>query len=77
VLPSRESYPFTQVDVGLRVILVDVPDGDPELLRYLGELALYPGAEVPGAEVPGVDVAPFDGRSPFVWGRASMSWDES
>jgi DtxR family Mn-dependent transcriptional regulator len=46
VLPSRKSFPLSQADVGLSVILVEVPDGDPELLRYLGKLALYPGAEV-------------------------------
>jgi DtxR family Mn-dependent transcriptional regulator len=45
-LPSRTSLPLSEVGVGQGVILVEVPDGDPELLRYLGDLALYPGAEI-------------------------------
>jgi DtxR family Mn-dependent transcriptional regulator len=55
-LPSRESVPLSQVRVGQRVTLVEVPDGDPELLRYLGNLGLYPGTEV---EV--IAAAPFNG----------------
>jgi DtxR family Mn-dependent transcriptional regulator len=56
VLPSRNSLPLSQVSVGQRVTLMEVPDGNPELLRYLGSLALYPGAEI---QV--IAVAPFDG----------------
>lgn len=55
-LPERESLPLSRVDVGQRVHLVEVPDGDPELLRYLAELGLYPGAEV---EL--IALAPFNG----------------
>jgi DtxR family Mn-dependent transcriptional regulator len=32
--------------VGQAVTLAEVPDSDPELLRYLGDLALYPGAKI-------------------------------
>jgi DtxR family Mn-dependent transcriptional regulator len=56
ILPPRDSLPLSRVDVGQVVTLAEVPDGDPELLRYLGELALYPGTEI---EV--VAVAPFNG----------------
>ncbi|MBN1136687.1 MAG: metal-dependent transcriptional regulator [Anaerolineae bacterium] len=55
-LPSRDTRPLSAVGVGQVVTLAEVPDGDPELLRYLGELALYPGTEF---EV--VAVAPFNG----------------
>jgi DtxR family Mn-dependent transcriptional regulator len=55
-LPTRDSLPLSQVGVGQSVTLVEVPDGDAELLRYLGDLALYPGAEM---EV--VAKAPFGG----------------
>ena len=41
---------------GERASVSRVPDGDPELLRYLAELGL-----VPGAEVELVSVAPFGG----------------
>jgi DtxR family Mn-dependent transcriptional regulator len=55
-LPSRDSLPLSQVGVGQTVTLVEVPDGDPELLRYLGDLALYPGTEIRV-----VALAPFGG----------------
>jgi DtxR family Mn-dependent transcriptional regulator len=55
-LPERQSLPLSEVGAGERVTLIEVPDGNPELLRYLGDLALYPGAEIRV-----VDVAPFDG----------------
>jgi DtxR family Mn-dependent transcriptional regulator len=55
-LPERQSLPLSRVEAGGRVTLIEVPDGDPELLRYLGDLALYPGAEIRV-----VAVAPFDG----------------
>jgi Fe2+ transport system protein FeoA len=38
--------PLAEVPAGRRVTLVEVPDGDPALLRYLGELDLRPGATV-------------------------------
>jgi DtxR family Mn-dependent transcriptional regulator len=46
LLPSRDSFPLSQVGVGQAVTLAEVPDSDPELLRYLGDLALYPGAKI-------------------------------
>jgi DtxR family Mn-dependent transcriptional regulator len=55
-LPPRDSLPLSQVGVGQTATLVEVPDGDPELLRYLSDLALYPGVEVRV-----VAVAPFGG----------------
>lgn len=55
-LPDRAAVPLSQVPTGGRVVLVEVPDDDPELLRYLGQLNLCPGAEI---EV--VVVAPFGG----------------
>jgi DtxR family Mn-dependent transcriptional regulator len=45
-LPDRAATPLAEAPVGRPVTLVEVPDGDPELLRYLGELGLYPGAAV-------------------------------
>jgi DtxR family Mn-dependent transcriptional regulator len=56
VLPDRESLSLSQVDVGQTVTLVEVPDGDAELLRYLGGLDLYPGAELSVSAM-----APFNG----------------
>jgi DtxR family Mn-dependent transcriptional regulator len=47
---------LSEVAPGERTTVVRVPDSDAELLRYLGELALVPGATV---EV--VAQAPFDG----------------
>jgi DtxR family Mn-dependent transcriptional regulator len=55
-LPARQAVPLARVPAGRRVTLVEVPDGDAELLRYLGDLGLYPGAEI---EV--LAVQPFDG----------------
>ena len=55
-LPARNSLPLSLVEAGQAVILAEVPDGNPELLRYLGDLALYPGAAI---QV--IAVAPFAG----------------
>jgi DtxR family Mn-dependent transcriptional regulator len=55
-LPPRMSLPLAEVEVGQVVALLEVPDGNPELLRYLGDLELYPGAEI---QVVAVD--PFNG----------------
>lgn len=44
------------LEVGARATVLRVPDADPELLRYLSELGL-----VPGAEVELVSLAPFGG----------------
>ena len=55
-LPPRRCLPLAEVKAGQTVALIEVPDGDPELLRYLGDQELYPGAEI---QV--VAVAPFSG----------------
>lgn len=45
-LLPRSSLPLTEIEAGQRVQVVEVPDGDPAMLQYLGALGLYPGAEV-------------------------------
>jgi DtxR family Mn-dependent transcriptional regulator len=55
-LPPRRCLPLAEVDVGQTVTLVEVPDGDSELLRFLGDHGLYPGAVI---QVVAVD--PFNG----------------
>ena len=45
VLP-RSSLPLSEIEAGQTVQVVEVPDGDPATLQYLGELGLYPGTEV-------------------------------
>jgi DtxR family Mn-dependent transcriptional regulator len=53
--PDRERT-LADLEPGERVSVARVPDGDPELLRYLAELGLLPGS---GVEV--VTHAPFSG----------------
>lgn len=54
---DREVYPsLAELTIGDTVRIVEVAVHEPEQLRYLGSLELYPGARV---EV--VDSAPFDG----------------
>jgi len=62
-IPDRElrlEHPpgrtIVDLEPGERTTVTRVPDGDPELLRYLGELALVPGGSVELASL-----APFDG----------------
>lgn len=62
-IPSREGHmdeteyhPLAQLDAGTGARVVRVSDGDPEMLRYLGELGIVPGAEL---EV--IAKAPYDG----------------
>jgi DtxR family Mn-dependent transcriptional regulator len=55
-IPFRESLPLSLASPGQTVTLVEVPDGNPKLLRYLGDLALYPGTKMRL-----VAVAPFNG----------------
>lgn len=55
-LPNLRAIPLSQVPAGQRVITRRVNTSDAALLRYLGELGLYPGARV---EV--LAVAPFGG----------------
>jgi DtxR family Mn-dependent transcriptional regulator len=42
----RSSLPLTEVKAGQAVQVVEVPDGDPVTLRFLGELGLYPGTKL-------------------------------
>lgn len=62
-IPSRdgmvdetEYFPLAELGAGLGVRVVRVSDGDPEMLRYLGELEITPGVELLI-----VSKAPFDG----------------
>ncbi|NIM95485.1 MAG: metal-dependent transcriptional regulator [Anaerolineales bacterium] len=62
-IPSREGHiqpssntRLTDLGAGQRAIVVEVSDHDPELLRYLGTMGLYPNVEVSI-----IDIAPFDG----------------
>jgi DtxR family Mn-dependent transcriptional regulator len=62
-IPDRElrvthgrEQTLVDFESGARTTITRVPDGDPELLRYLGELGLVPGS---GAEL--VSFAPFGG----------------
>ena len=62
-IPSRdgtlrriEGRRLSEVEPGESVKVMQVEDGDPELLRYLGSLNLYPGTEI---EV--LAVEPYDG----------------
>lgn len=52
-IPSRsgavfqhESGRLVDMKTNDRLLIVEVDDDDPELLRYLGELGLYPGTEI-------------------------------
>jgi DtxR family Mn-dependent transcriptional regulator len=55
-LPARVAVSLSDVEAGRSVVLLEVPDGDAELLRYLGDLHVVPGAQL---EV--VAVGPFGG----------------
>ena len=50
----RKGRPLSELEPGDRGVVAEVSDDDPDLLRYLGSLGLYPGTEL-GLE----------GRSPF------------
>ena len=62
-IPTKEGYldptrhaPLSRLEPGQPAVVRRVTDGDPELLRYLGGLGLYPATRV---EMVGVE--PFDG----------------
>jgi DtxR family Mn-dependent transcriptional regulator len=55
-LRSSERRPLTELKPGSRGVVAEVADEDAPLLRYLGDVGLYPGTEV---EV--VGAAPFNG----------------
>jgi DtxR family Mn-dependent transcriptional regulator len=42
-VPPRSAIPLTELAAGRRAVVVEVPDGDPQRLRYLGALGLVPG----------------------------------
>lgn len=44
-IEKDSTVPLSDVDPGASVRVVEVYDHDPELLRYLGSLGLYPGTE--------------------------------
>lgn len=52
----HEGGRLVDMQPGDRLVIVEVDDQEPELLRYLGEMGLYPGTEVRL-----VACAPFDG----------------
>jgi DtxR family Mn-dependent transcriptional regulator len=52
----QESGRLVDMEVGDRLIVVEVDDANPELLRYLGGLGIYPGTELTL-----LVQAPFDG----------------
>ncbi|HYN81324.1 MAG TPA: metal-dependent transcriptional regulator [Gemmatimonadaceae bacterium] len=56
VVDETEYFPLSELAAGLGVRVVRVSDEDAEMLRYLGELAITPGAELLI-----VSKAPFDG----------------
>ena len=56
---------LAELEAGNRALLAEVSDHDPAMLRYLGELGLYPGARI---EV--VSSAPFDGPLAILVGDA-------
>ena len=56
LLQSDEMVCLSDLEAGSLTVIRRVPDGDPELLRYLASLGL-----VPAEEVTVVDQAPFDG----------------
>lgn len=43
---ARDSGSLVEMKVGANLVVVEVDDKDPELLRYLGELGIYPGTEL-------------------------------
>ena len=47
---------LVKMDAGTRLVVVEVDDDDPALLRYLGQIGIYPGTELTV-----ITRAPFDG----------------
>jgi len=56
VIDHKSGRLLIDMKAGDRLRIVEVDDNDPELLRYLGELGLYPGTEITL-----IACAPFDG----------------
>lgn len=55
-LPPSSNVRLTDLAPGKKAIVSEVSDHDPEMLRYFGELGLYPEVELLVTEI-----APFDG----------------
>ncbi|HEX9652867.1 MAG TPA: metal-dependent transcriptional regulator [bacterium] len=55
-MTARELMPLTSVQSGLKVRVEQVSDRDPEMLRYLGKIGIYPGVELNV-----IEKAPFGG----------------
>jgi DtxR family Mn-dependent transcriptional regulator len=55
-LPPSSNLRLSDLVPGQRVVITEVSDHDPEMLRYLGELGLFPQVEVLV-----MDAAPFEG----------------
>ena len=74
-IPSRsgdvyhhESGYLVDMAVGDKLMIVEVDDNDPELLRYLGKLGLYPGTEIVLQAI-----APFNGPLTLTVGDQEQS----
>ncbi|MCH7587869.1 MAG: metal-dependent transcriptional regulator, partial [Chloroflexi bacterium] len=55
-LPPSSNILLSELAVGEKATVAEVSDHDPEMLRYFGELGLYPDVELMITEI-----APFDG----------------
>lgn len=65
IISTQASGRLTDMHVGDRLVVVEVDDHDPELLRYLGGMGLYPGTELLL-----LAHAPFDGPLTLCIGEA-------
>lgn len=55
-LPPSSNILLSELAAGEKAVVAEVSDDDPEMLRYFGDLGLYPDVELVVTEV-----APFDG----------------
>jgi DtxR family Mn-dependent transcriptional regulator len=44
--PERGGVPLAQIDIGSQAVIQGVTHEVPEMLRYLGEVGLFPGVQV-------------------------------
>src|SRR4030065_537962 len=68
-LPGGEFRRLVDVPPGETAVVAEVSDHDPALLRYLGDMGLYPRAE---GRV--VSAAPFEGPLPVRAGKGEHPW---
>lgn len=70
-----ESMPLSEAAAGSTVVVVEVEDRDPELLRYLGGLELYPGTvlEVTRVEPYGGPLVLKKGAGEVILGREAAA----